>query len=48
MAQFRKKLGTTKMSYQFDLTILNLSIDLPYYVNVSMIFKKGILITALT
>eukprot|EP00347_Sterkiella_histriomuscorum_P004482 403360298 len=41
MAQFRKKIGTVALRYMFELTILNVSMDLPYLVNLSVIFKKG-------
>lgn len=44
MAQFRKKIGTVAMRYLFEVTILSLSMELPYYVNVGVIFKKGMYI----
>ena len=41
MAKFAKKLGTLPQRYQFDLSIKDVFIRVPYEVKVIVLFKRG-------
>lgn len=40
MARFVKKLGTQQLRYQFDLTIFQIKMSVPYTVSVQLVWKK--------
>ena len=40
MARFVKKLGQQQLRYQFDLTIHEVCMQVPYEVSVSVVWKK--------
>ena len=42
MAKFAKKLGTLPQRYQFDLTLFECCLRVPYEVNVIGVWKRGI------
>jgi hypothetical protein len=41
MARFVKKLGTVPMRYQFDVTIFQVTVNVPYTVNTIIALKRG-------
>jgi hypothetical protein len=41
MAKFAKKLGTVPQRYQFDISIFDVFIRVPYEVNVIAVFSRG-------